>query len=369
MFDKLAKLEKRFERFDELMCKPETIADQELYKKSAKGRAEIEDVVTAYRKYRKIKKEMEDNQSLIDEGEDAELSQVAEDENKNLKTELAQTEKELKLLLVPKDPDDMKNLIMEIRAGTGGDEAGLFAAELHGMYMRFAANKGFKTETMSLSQAQGGGIKEVIVSVQGKNAYGILKYESGTHRVQRVPKTESQGRIHTSAVTVAVLPEVEEKEVQLNPQDIKIDVFRASGPGGQSVNTTDSAVRITHFPTGIMVSMQDEKSQIKNRAKAMKVLLSRVQNHYAQKEKDKQTEVRRLQVGTGDRSEKIRTYNFPQSRVTDHRINFSVHNLDEVMQGEIDELMEKVRQAAQAEQLTAEGVELSEGGEGGGDSG
>ncbi|MEE8484289.1 MAG: PCRF domain-containing protein, partial [Nitrospinota bacterium] len=208
MFDKLAKLEKRFERFDELMCKPETISDQELYKKYAKERAEIEDMVTAYRKYRKISKEMEDNQSLIDDGEDAELAEVAEDENDNLKTELAQTEKELKLLLVPKDPDDKKNLIMEIRAGTGGDEAGLFAAELHGMYMRFAANKGFKTETMSLSQAQGGGIKEVIVSVQGKNAYGVFKYESGTHRVQRVPKTESQGRIHTSAVTVAVLPEV-----------------------------------------------------------------------------------------------------------------------------------------------------------------
>jgi peptide chain release factor 1 len=255
-------------------------------------------------------------------------------------------------LLVPKDPSDGKNIIMEIRAGTGGDEAALFAAELFNMYSRFAAKKGYKVDLMSVSPSQAGGMKEIIAAIEGKGAFGLFKYESGVHRVQRVPKTETQGRIHTSTVTVAVLPEAEEKEVKINLNDLRIDVFRSSGPGGQSVNTTDSAVRITHVPSGIVVSMQDEKSQIKNKAKAMKVLLSRLQDLNLRQEREKESQARKSQIGTGDRSEKIRTYNFPQGRITDHRINESFFNIMEVMNGELDEIAENMRRMAQDTLLT-----------------
>lgn len=353
MFEKLEGVEKRFEALNRLLCDPQVIASVELLKKYGKEQASISELVALYREYVSATKQMVDNRSLIDEASDPDLSELAEDENKELGVRIESLENRLKKLLVPTDPDDHKNIILEIRAGTGGEEASLFALELFDMYKRYAVNKGFKLEVMSISHAQSGGVKEVIASVEGKNSYKTFKYESGVHRVQRVPKTETQGRIHTSAVTVAVLPEAEEKEVRLDQADLKIDVFRASGPGGQSVNTTDSAVRITHIPTGIMVSMQDEKSQLKNKSKAMKLLLSRVQNLYSQQDREKQDAARKSMVGSGDRSEKIRTYNFPQSRVTDHRINLTLYSLNEVMQGELDVLIEHLHRAAKAEQLAS----------------
>jgi peptide chain release factor 1 len=353
MFDKLKRIEKRFEEINALLCDPAVIADKDRLKTLGREQSEIQDIVYAFREYEKIKQNLDGNLSLIADDSDPELAEMAEDENIELKKKLAEIDAKLKLLLVPKDPDDMKNAIVEIRAGTGGDEAALFALDMFNMYQRYAALKGYAVETLSISPSQTGGVKEVIALVSGKNAYGSFRYESGVHRVQRVPKTETQGRIHTSAVTVAVLPEVEEAEVELSSADLKIDVYRSSGPGGQSVNTTDSAVRITHLPTGIVVAMQDEKSQIKNRVKAMKVLLSRVQSHYSELEKDKQDADRRRMVGSGDRSERIRTYNFPQGRVTDHRINLTLYSLNNIMMGELDELVENLRRAANAEALAS----------------
>ena len=347
MFEKLKEVEKRFEELNRLLCDPQIIANPEKLKNYGKEQSDISARVTAYREYVKAQKQFEDNQSLIGDGDEPELAAMAKEENESLKIKLKEIEERLKKLLLPKDPNDSKNIILEIRAGTGGEEASLFTSELFNMYSRYAAGKGFTVEPMSISQSSAGGFKEVIAFIAGRDAYKMFKYESGVHRVQRVPKTETQGRVHTSAVTVAVLPEAEEKEVALDASDLKIDVFRASGPGGQSVNTTDSAVRITHVPTRIVVSMQDEKSQHKNRAKAMKLLLSRVQDKFAEEERQKQDSARRAMVGTGDRSEKIRTYNFPQGRVTDHRINFSLYSLPAVMEGEIDELVEKLGQAVQ----------------------
>jgi peptide chain release factor 1 len=353
MFEKLKEVEKRFEELNAFLCDPEVISNPELLKKYGKEQSEISELVEVYRKYDRIKKLFEDNRSLIDEGDEPELAGLARVENRELETELAGLEKRLEMLLIPKDPDDSRNIILEIRAGTGGEEAALFTSELFNMYSRYAAGKGFKIEPMSVSHSSSGGFKEVIASVEGKEVYKLFKYESGVHRVQRVPKTETQGRVHTSAVTVAVLLEVEEKEVQLEPSELKIDVFRASGPGGQSVNTTDSAVRITHIPTGITVSMQDEKSQHKNKTKAMKLLLSRLQNMHAEQERKKQDSARKAMVGTGDRSEKIRTYNFPQGRVTDHRINLTLYSLDKVMDGVLDELVENLQKTAQESQIAA----------------
>ena len=353
MFEKLKEVEKRFEKLNALLCDPKVIADPELLKKYGKEQSTISELVDVYRQHVKIDKLYKDNRSLIDEGGDAELTALAKEENELLDKKLAELEGHLKKLLLPKDPDDSKNIILEIRAGTGGDEAALFTAELYNMYSRFAADKGFKLEPMSISQSTSGGFKEVIATVEGKDVYKTLKYESGVHRVQRVPKTETQGRVHTSAVTVAVLPEAEEKEVHLDPADLKIDVFRASGPGGQSVNTTDSAVRITHLPTKVTVSMQDEKSQHKNRAKAMKLLLSRVQSMQREEERKKTDSARKAMVGTGDRSEKIRTYNFSQGRVTDHRINLTLYSLDSVLEGDLDEIVENLQRAAQENQLAS----------------
>ncbi len=353
MFDKLSALENRYEQLNELLCRPETAANQELFKKYGKEHSDLAEPVSLFREYKALKKTYAENEAMAASGEDAELSAMAAEDNKAIAEKLAALEEKLKELLVPKDPNDHKNLIMEIRAGTGGDEAGLFAAELFNMYSRWAAKKGLVVETLSVSPSPAGGVKEVIASVEGRGAYGMFKYESGVHRVQRVPKTETQGRIHTSTVTVAILPEAQEKEVKINLNDLRIDVFRSSGPGGQSVNTTDSAVRITHIPTGMVVSMQDEKSQIKNRSKAMKVLLSRLQDFYLSQDKEKESRNRKSQIGSGDRSEKIRTYNFPQGRMTDHRINLSLFNLQELMNGDMDELADNLRKRSRDLHLTS----------------
>ncbi len=353
MFDRLKALSARYDELSEILCLPETAANQDLFKKYCKEQADLAETVMAFREHQKLKNNFDENTEIIAAGEDAELAAMAKEENEGLGKKLDAITERLKEMLVPKDPQDEKNLIMEIRAGTGGDEAGLFAAELFNMYSRYAQKIGFKPETMSVSPSQAGGIKEVIATIEGKGAYGIFKYESGVHRVQRVPKTETQGRIHTSTVTVAILAEAEEREVQINPSDLRIDVFRSSGPGGQSVNTTDSAVRITHIPSGTVVSMQDEKSQIKNKAKAMRVLLSRLQDFQARETREKDSQARKSQIGTGERSEKIRTYNFPQGRLTDHRINLSLFNLHEIMLGELDELTDNLRKSAQLRQLTA----------------
>ena len=351
MFEKLKEVEKRFEQLSGLLCQPATITNQELFRKLSKEQADLVDLVAAYREYVKTENAFRENEELAESG-DAELAAMARDENRKLKERMAALEIRLKELIVPKDPADQKNLIMEIRAGTGGDEAGLFAAELFNMYSRFAQKRGLKVETMSVSPNDAGGVKEVIATIEGKGAYGLFRYESGVHRVQRVPKTETQGRIHTSTVTVAVLPEAEEKEVQINPSELRIDVFRSGGPGGQSVNTTDSAVRITHLPTGMVVSMQDEKSQIKNRQKAMRVLLSRLQDFYQEQDRQKQSAQRKSQIGSGDRSEKIRTYNFPQGRVTDHRINENFFNIQGIMMGDMDDMADTCRKEFHAALLS-----------------
>lgn len=351
MFEKLQDLVHRSQELEQRLNDPTVIADQALWQKTVKEHAALQPVTEAYQQYTKVKRELADNQKLLEEESDEELRTLAKEEVAEGKRMLEQLEQTMKLLLLPKDPNDEKNVFVEIRAGAGGDEAALFAAEVFRMYGRYAERRGWKTELVSLNENGLGGFKEVVFMIRGQGAFSRMKYESGVHRVQRVPATESGGRIHTSTVTVAVLPEVEEVDVQLDMNDIRIDVFRASGNGGQCVNTTDSAVRVTHYPTGIVVSCQDEKSQLKNKDKALRVLRARL---YELEQEKRQAEIsadRRSQVGTGDRSEKIRTYNFPQSRVTDHRIKLTTHRIDDIMDGDLDEIIDAIITIDQTERL------------------
>ena len=352
MFSKLGEVEERFVDLEREMMQPEIAADPKRYRSAAKQSAELRPLVISYREYKEIEAELEEYQGLI-QGDDEDLKSLAQEELPDLLRKKELLENKLRHLLLPKDPNDEKNVVLEIRAGTGGDEAALFAADLFRMYSRYADQHHWKVEILSQNMIGVGGFKEVIALVQGKRVFSQLKYESGVHRVQRVPSTESQGRIHTSAVTVAILPEVDDVELDINPNDLRIDVYRASGPGGQSVNTTDSAVRITHIPTGLVVSCQDEKSQHKNKAKGMQILKARLFDLKQQEQHDKISADRRQQVGSGDRSERIRTYNFPQGRVTDHRIGLTLHKLDQVMAGDLNEIIEALTTFYQAEALKA----------------
>jgi peptide chain release factor 1 len=353
MFAKLENLEHHFEDVEQQLSSPEVLGDQERYRKLTKAHSDLKEVVDAFRQYKELKRGTEENRELLADS-DQEIRAMAMEEIKEGEAAMERLEADLTLLLLPKDPLDDKNIIIEIRAGTGGEEAALFAGDLFRMYSRYAEGRGWKVEVMSLSEADAGGCKEVTALIAGSKAYSYLKYESGTHRVQRVPTTESQGRIHTSAATVAIMPEAEEADVDIRPEDLRFDVYRSSGPGGQSVNTTDSAVRVTHIPTGLVVSCQDEKSQHKNKAKALKVLYSRLLQAEQERLHAEQAENRRAQVGSGDRSERIRTYNFPQGRVTDHRVNLTLYKLDAVMEGDIQELIDALTTAARTEALKAQ---------------
>jgi peptide chain release factor 1 len=350
MIDKLTSIESRYAELSAKLADPSVQADQAQYRTHAKALAEIEPLVERFHEFKAVLTGIAQAQELAD-GSDADMRDLANEELRGLETRRDALESEIKTLLLPRDPNDEKNVMLEIRAGTGGDEAALFAGELFRMYTRFAENKGWRVDVLSMSESGVGGIKEAIAMIEGRRVYSQLKYESGVHRVQRVPATEASGRIHTSTATVAVLPEAEEVDIQIDQKDLRIDTFCSSGPGGQSVNTTYSAVRITHIPTGLVVSQQDEKSQIKNKAKALKVLRSRLYEIEMQKQQDAIAKDRRSQVGTGERSEKIRTYNFPQSRITDHRINFTTHQLVNVLNGALDELIEQVVSHYQAEKL------------------
>jgi peptide chain release factor 1 len=340
VLNKLEELNRRYEELNAELSQPEILADQNKFKKIAKEQADLDDIIRAYRNLRDVVREIEDLESIIAGGEDEELVEMAREDLPVLKERQAAIESELNILLLPKDPNDAKNTFLEIRAGTGGEEAALFAGDLFRSYCRYAEAKGWRVEMMSSSLAAAGGIKEVIALVHGNGAFSRLKYESGVHRVQRVPTTESQGRIHTSAVTVAVLPEADDVDVQIDPKELKIDVYRSSGPGGQSVNTTDSAVRVTHLPTNLVVTCQDEKSQHKNKAKALKILQARLLDRMEAERKSEISKERKSQVGSGDRSERIRTYNFPQNRVTDHRIGLTLYKLDSILEGRLDELID-----------------------------
>jgi len=351
MLDKLSFLENKYKELSQKIIDPEIINNIEEWQKLVKEHAEVEPIVFKYREYTKAQKILEEDKEMLKEKLDDEMKELLKSEVAEYEELIEKLEEELKILLLPKDPNDHKNVIVEIRAGAGGDEAGLFAGDLFRMYSMYAESKGWKTEIMSTSDQGIGGFKEVIFMINGKGAYSRLKYESGVHRVQRVPTTESSGRIHTSTATVAVLPEAEDIDVEINPNDIRIDVFRSSGNGGQSVNTTDSAVRITHLPTGMVVSCQDEKSQHKNRDKAMKILKTRLYDKIQSEQHNEIAEERRSQVGTGDRSERIRTYNFPQGRVTDHRINVTTHRLENFLDGDIDEMIDSLITSDQAEKL------------------
>ncbi len=350
MFDKLIGVEERFIDIEKHLADPEVVQDRDAYQKFVREHAELNKIVTVYRKYKQTLNDLEENQELLKDA-DPDIKDLARDEITTLSLEKGKIEGELKALLLPKDPNDEKNVIVEIRAGTGGEEAGLFAGDLFKMYSRYAENRNWKVEIITHHPTGVGGLKEIIAMIQGKGAYSVFKYESGIHRVQRVPTTETQGRIHTSAVTVAVLPEAEEVDIEIDPSELKVDVYRSTGPGGQSVNTTDSAVRITHLPTGLVVTCQDEKSQLKNKVKAMKVLRARLLDQMILEQNEKRSEERKSQVGTGDRSGRIRTYNFPQSRVTDHRINLTLYKLDSILQGNIDELIENLSTHYQTQAL------------------
>jgi peptide chain release factor 1 len=350
MFDKLSTVEAQYEDLMTRLGTTEVQSDPAEYKKAAKQLSDLEPLVQKYRDYKVVQKNIEGTQELINAG-DPEMRELAEEELAELEQKREGLLSDLRTLLVPKDPNDEKNVLLEIRAGTGGDEAALFAADLFRMYSRYAERQRWKLEVMSSSESGTGGLKEVIAAIEGKGAYSRLKYESGVHRVQRVPATEASGRIHTSTATVAVLPEAEEVDIQINEKDLRIDTFCSSGPGGQSVNTTYSAVRLTHIPTGVVVSQQDEKSQIKNRAKAMKVLRARLYEMEMRKQQEAIAKDRRSQVGTGERSEKIRTYTYPQSRITDHRINFTTHRLQDVLEGDVAEILEPVIAFYNAEKL------------------
>lgn len=350
MFDKLKGVEERFVELEKLLSDPSIIQNRESYQKYAMEHAELSKVVTVFREYQQVGKDLDGSLDLLKDS-DPEIKEMAREEINRLTEEKEHLEKELKKRLIPKDPLDKKNVILEIRAGTGGDEAGLFVGDLFKMYSRYAEERNWKVEVMNHHSTGVGGLKEISAMISGDGAYSRFKFESGTHRVQRVPVTETQGRIHTSAVTVAVLPEAEEVEVNIDPTELRIDVYRSTGSGGQHVNTTDSAVRITHLPTGVVVTCQDEKSQIKNKVKAMKVLRARLLDQSIQKQHDERSEQRKNQVGSGDRSERIRTYNFPQGRVTDHRIGLTLYRLESILQGDIDEIIEELITHHQANTL------------------
>jgi peptide chain release factor 1 len=356
MLDKLEQIEARYETLAEELSSPEVYSDPANYAKLNKQHRGLGEVVTKYREWKQLKEELSGAKELLDLSDDEEMREMARAEMTTLEGRLEKVEEDLRVLLLPRDPNDEKNVILEIRAGTGGDEATLFAAEMLRMYGRYAERQGWKMEILDQSESGIGGLKEAVASISGDKVYSKLKHESGVHRVQRVPQTETSGRIHTSAVTVAVLPEAEEVDVKINQNDLRIDTFCSSGPGGQSVNTTYSAVRITHMPTGVVVSMQDEKSQIKNREKAMRVLRARLQELEEQKQHEAQASERRSMVGSGDRSEKIRTYNFKENRVSDHRIQLTIHQLDLVMEGALDEFINALVAHYQAEKLKAETV-------------
>ncbi|MDA0999608.1 MAG: peptide chain release factor 1 [bacterium] len=350
MFEKLEKVLKKYQELEKRLSDPAILKDQPSFQKTAREHKELGQVVEIYGKWRRLKGEIEGARALLDES-DQEMRELAQDEIDEKEPLLPDLEERLRRLMLPKDLRDAKNVILEIRAGTGGDEAALFASDLYRMYVRYAELRGWKIEELSQSETDMGGIKEAIVLIKGEGAYSRLRYESGTHRVQRVPATENQGRIHTSAATVAVLPEADPVEVNLQENELRFDVYRSSGPGGQSVNTTDSAVRVTHLPTGIVVTCQDEKSQHKNKAKALKILSSHLLDYEMQKQHDERSAARKSQVGSGDRSERIRTYNFPQDRITDHRIGLTLHNLDRFLEGEIEEMVDSLIQSKEAERL------------------
>ncbi|HEX5431445.1 MAG TPA: peptide chain release factor 1 [Bryobacteraceae bacterium] len=351
---KLEEIERRFEDLTAQMADPAVINDAGQYRKVAKAQSELSELVTRYREWKSVHRNLEDARAMLNES-DPDLREMAQDEALRMEPRLAEIEQELKVLLLPKDPNDEKDVVLEIRAGTGGDEATLFAAEIFRMYTRFAEARRWKVEVTSASESSVGGLKEVTALISGDKVYSQLKYEGGVHRVQRVPETEQQGRVHTSAITVAVLPEADEVEINIDPKDLRIDTFCSSGPGGQSVNTTYSAVRITHLPTGMVVSCQDEKSQIKNRAKALRVLRSRLYELELEKQQEKIGAERRSMVGSGDRSEKIRTYNFPQNRVTDHRIGLTLHQLNLVVDGKLDAIVDALTTYYQTEKLKEQG--------------
>ena len=351
MLDKIEELERRFLELEALLSDPAVISNQTEFRKFSREHSDLLPLVEVYRRYRKVLDDLDGNRELL---ADPEMKEMAEEERKSLEEEKSQLDDEIRLLLLPKDPNDSRNVILEIRAGTGGDESALFSGDLFRMYSRFAEKNRWKVEMLSASESERGGYKEVIASIEGQDVYAKLKYESGTHRVQRVPETEAQGRIHTSACTVAIMAEAEDVDIDIRPDDLKIDVYRSSGAGGQHVNTTDSAVRITHIPTGTIVACQEERSQIKNRAKAMKVLKTRILDNINQEQNARLAADRKSQVGSGDRSERIRTYNFPQGRMTDHRIGLTLYKLDMIMQGEIGEIADALRAHYQMEALKAQ---------------
>jgi peptide chain release factor 1 len=351
MLEKLAAVEARYEELNRLMADPQVATNPDLLREYGQETAELEELVQLYRRFRDVGRQLAETRTMLDDGLDDEMLALVEDEIADLEQQESELTDRLEWLLLPKDPNDEKNVIVEIRAGTGGDEAGLFGADLYRMYGRYAETQGWKTQVLSSNSTGIGGFKEVIFEVQGRGAYSHLKFESGVHRVQRVPDTEASGRIHTSTATVAVLPEMEEVEVEVAPNDIRFDVFRSQGAGGQSVNTTDSAVRLTHLPTGMVVTCQDERSQLQNRIRAMAILRSRLYEIKQQRLVEEQGATRRSQVGTGERSEKIRTYNFPQNRVTDHRIGFTSHRLEGILEGDLNELIQALTEADQAARL------------------
>ena len=355
MLDLVKAFEEKLEKLSQELSDPKVISDNRLFMRLSKEHKDLSEVVAVGQKYRKLVEMVEEAKKIIKEGGDAELVQMAELEQQQAESELESVSHKLKLLLSPRDPNDTKDVIIEVRAGTGGEEAGLFVADLYRMYSRYAEAKGFRVDVMNSNPTGVGGFKEIILSISGENVYSHFKFESGVHRVQRVPATEASGRIHTSASSVAVLPEADEVDIEINPSELRIDVFRSSGPGGQSVNTTDSAVRITHIPTGLVVSCQDEKSQLKNKNKAMKVLRARLLDRAIAEQQQKIASARKSMVGSGDRSEKIRTYNFPQNRVTDHRINVTLYKLTDVLEGDLDGLIIPLRQREQEERLKKAG--------------